>query len=452
MRKKRIPTIFGILILIIGVVIGVVFIDQDTGFLPRATPEFLPRSVKITNITSNGFTISWLTQEPATGIVKLGNTTSLDITIEDDRDQLSGQTGSFRTHYVTIKGLLPNTKYYFKIESQGTIYDAQGQPFSISTAPQISSNSETLTMYGTVLTPAQTPAEGAIVYISIPGGTPLSAFVKQNGQWTAAISDVRTYDFAQYFNPLDYTYADIRIEDGANQPTNIRLDINDSQPTPDLVIGQEQDYYLPSDTQVSDGSPSDQNSVPAESKFSLVDIVPTDPDASDPITIQTIPQDDMTFNDLALISGTAPSQARLTISLHSDPVMTASVTAATDGSWQWQPPSQISQGEHTFQITYIDDQQQVHTVQRSFIIASATADAVAYAATPSATPITPTQVPTVIPSQIPTPTIMPVIPASPSAIPVAGHTTNTVIILAIGAIAIISGTMIKKIGSTYEHR
>ena len=137
-KNKKLPAIIGILLLVVGVGAGIFLVQSDTGFIPRATPEFAPQSLVVTNISENSFSISWVTDQKAGGFLKYGVVVNKLNTVEnDDRDQLTGNTGSYNTHHITIKNLEPETTYYFKIASGGKnqFYNDNGQPYQVITAP-----------------------------------------------------------------------------------------------------------------------------------------------------------------------------------------------------------------------------------------------------------------------------------------------------------------------------
>ena len=338
MLKNNIPTIIGILLLLVGAVFGVIFVDQETGFLPRATPEYIPQKVKITNISHTGFTISWITQEPAIGFIKHGlSADDLTTTITDERDQITGSSGAYRSHYVTVQDLSPSTTYYFKIGSQGKqLYDNHGNAFSLTTAPQIPAPTAASTAYGTVLTPADTPAEGALVYLSLPGSTPLSALVKQNGNWTIDLATARTRDLSDYvtYHPQD-TVVDIFLQADNGETAQIITKTNNIQPVPNIIIGKSADYSGKEPIYLLEQTPDPLH----QSNFSIQEIMVTEPEASAQVTLDTTPADDTIITQSRpVLTGTAPPGAQITITIHSSQVITGSIIAGADGSWNWQPP------------------------------------------------------------------------------------------------------------------
>ena len=127
LNKIHFPTALGLLILLVAIGVGLYWAKSQTA--PPAAAGLAPKQVRITNVTDTGCTPSWISDQPAGGKLKLGtDPQSLKDQVLDDRDQLSGTTGSFSVHHLTAKNLATNTKYYFKIESGGKAFDNQGKP------------------------------------------------------------------------------------------------------------------------------------------------------------------------------------------------------------------------------------------------------------------------------------------------------------------------------------
>jgi hypothetical protein len=326
--KKRAPALLGILLLVTAAIAGVIFVSRETDFLPRAAPEYVPQKVNITNITDTSFTASWVTQEPTVGFVRLGlEPSKLTETYVDDRDQLTGSSGQFRTHYVSVMGLSPSTTYYAKLGSQGNkLYDENGQPFSITTAQPVSDLQPADTAYGTVNTSAGTPAEGALVYLAFPesvNAVPLSALVKQNGSFTISLSTARTKDLAGFalYDPLS-TPLSLLVRYSLDQDATAITTTANDQPIPTIILGQNHDFT----TDTPPDTPGIEPTPMPESKFSLKPIDITDtPD--DSLVITTLPRDGIVVQQSKPeIKGRAPAGTVLTITVHSNQIYTDSVS------------------------------------------------------------------------------------------------------------------------------
>jgi hypothetical protein len=477
MLKKRIPTIIGLILLIIGAIAGVLFIDQRTNFLPKAAPEYTPQQVKITNITDTGFVVSWVTTEPTIGFVRYGDTAiGLSKTATDDRDQLAGSSGQYRTHYVTIQGLTPSQTYYFKLGSQDEqLYDNNGQPFSIPLPPTLTDSTTTNTAFGTVLTQVDTAAEGAIVYVSIDNASPLSALVKQNGNYAANLSLARTTDFSQYADILiPETTINLLVQSNPTDTTTATTIVGNHQPIPTIIMGQTNNFApssveIPNPTpDITEDSPSPTNDPsvatppPTSNQSSTFPLYNMVDEGAVGLTITTLPQDGVNIiSAQPEISGTAPPNTRLTITVHSPTAITAPLTSDESGNWSWLVPEPLDPGDHTLVISYQDDSGVVQQITRYFTIQAAGLSQVdlAYSATPSASPTpapttsptptpsaSPTPLPTLAPtpSPVPEPTPTPISTATNSAHLVAGTTTTTTAILVIGGLAAAAGLFLLK--------
>lgn len=194
---RKIPTLVGLTILIGALMAGVFFLGDGLGvFAPRATPQTTPKQIKITNVTDNSFTVSFVTDEATTGFLKYGTKNNqMSTQVSDDRDQLAGNVGTYNTHHITVRSLQPQTTYYFTLGTASkAVFDNNGAPFSVKTGAKLSNLSLAQTIYGTVLTEASTPAEGSMVYVKIDDTSELSTLVRSSGTWAIPLSQARTAD------------------------------------------------------------------------------------------------------------------------------------------------------------------------------------------------------------------------------------------------------------------
>jgi plastocyanin len=243
LSTKRIPTILGLLVLIGGVVAGVVLVGQQTGFSLRAGPTATPREVRITNISDTSFTVSWVTDTSVSGFVRYGTSSNdLNRNFGDDRDQISGTTGLFTTHYVTVKGLQPDTPYFFKIGTGSQQYDDEGQPWQVTTAPALARPAAD-PMSGVVLLASGQPASGVIVYVDVEGGSPLSAQTRSSGVFNLSLSQMRTSDLSSFLTYDPETVSISIFAQGADlgSATAVVSGAN-KNPVPDITLGQNLDF------------------------------------------------------------------------------------------------------------------------------------------------------------------------------------------------------------------
>jgi hypothetical protein len=91
MLKKRIPTIVGIFLLLLGITAGVYLVEiGPESFTTRAEPEIIPSDVRITNVSERSFTVSWRTEAATIGLVRYGTTSNkLDLSALDYRIQIT---------------------------------------------------------------------------------------------------------------------------------------------------------------------------------------------------------------------------------------------------------------------------------------------------------------------------------------------------------------------------
>jgi peroxiredoxin len=112
------------------------FVNQaGTPSPSNGTADITPpsiQSVSPSSITETGATISWETDEPATGQFEYGKTETYGLTAPPD-------TNLSTSHSVTLTGLDPNTTYYFKVisnDAAGNEITAKGELTTLATADE----------------------------------------------------------------------------------------------------------------------------------------------------------------------------------------------------------------------------------------------------------------------------------------------------------------------------
>src|ERR1035437_4722034 len=142
MKKKfwdrRIPTLFGILLITLGVGVTTFLVNQGVLFKSNASLTDQPQNVRITNVTDNSFTVSYETENKIMGSLNYGEDQKLGQPALDDRDQQTGNLTSYNIHNVTVRNLSPQKKYFFSITSGQETYVNNGQPFEVTTGSNLS--------------------------------------------------------------------------------------------------------------------------------------------------------------------------------------------------------------------------------------------------------------------------------------------------------------------------
>ena len=113
---KKIPTIVGILMVIL--IVGIIAIGSESysRAVTTASGSIQPANVIITNVTDTTFTVSWTTELPATGAISLTTPQGTQV-LFDEQD--STNQGKYLTHSVTFRAAAADTDYSITILSNG---------------------------------------------------------------------------------------------------------------------------------------------------------------------------------------------------------------------------------------------------------------------------------------------------------------------------------------------
>lgn len=394
--KKQIPTLLGIGVLIVALVSGLLFFGEGTGvFAPRATPQTTPKNIKLTNVSDTGFTVSFLTDEATVGFVKYGTAVGqLKSQASDDRDQLTGTVNKFTLHHVTVRGLNPATTYYYALGTGSrSDYDNNGSPFTTATAARSGAPSAARTVYGSVSTAAGNPADGSVVYISIPGIGDMSSLVKNSGSWAVPLSNARTADGSQYATIQDDDSMSILVQGTSLSLTSqVNVLVSDSQPVASITLGQNTVTVLPpvdletegtepstteestSSAETIDPSPSATPTVTAGGLTELLTAAQEATSSSTAVTLDLNSQDasPTVQTTQPTIIGTAAPNVTVTITINSSHLITQNVIADANGNFVLDVAAlqeTLEPGEHTVTFTYTDPTtgQEVTKTQTFFV-------------------------------------------------------------------------------------
>jgi purple acid phosphatase-like protein len=489
--NKQIPTMLGLGILIIALVAGLLFFGEGTGvFAPRADASVTPKKIKLTNITDKSFTVSFFTDGKSASFIKYGEDEgSLSSQASDDRDQLSGSISEFNTHHITIRGLKSNTTYYYVLGTgSNSTFDNNGQKFAVKTAATPTAPPPAAkTVYGNILNPGGTPAEGSVVYISIDGVGLLSALVKSSGSWAMPLSNARSTDGSNFAQITDTTGLNILVQgDQAGLVSNVVTTVANGQPVENIKLGESSQSATSEDLEApaADGKalavPEEVDTYQATTSAGVnteaeetdmgeeIAIAPTSiPTVSvtgSPFTGGT--EDDnapastassiLYLNEnvtastsvttaVPVFSGQAIPNVEVKIEIHSDSQISTTTTTDSNGEFQVnleELKENLDPGEHTITLTYTDPetQQEVSTTytftveDTSSLLAQVDDDSIPYGtgspypmSTPTSTPA-PTPIPTLtLAPSLATPTPAPTVAATDSATTKGGATRSAVV-------------------------
>lgn len=172
--------------------------DQPEGSQAAAYP------VRVSNVRDTTFTVSWVTDAPTTGQVQYAANPQALNQIADDARGAGTNSG---THYATVRGLLPNTTYYFDVISGGSTDDNGGKHYQVTTGPTLSPVAPS-TAFGEVFqADGTTLADGTIVYLQVvdrngagsAGASALLSALVESGYWAVDVNGARTVDLNSRF-------------------------------------------------------------------------------------------------------------------------------------------------------------------------------------------------------------------------------------------------------------
>ena len=418
LQQKPVPTLFALFLILMAVAAGIFLIRQGGTGLLKAAPETKPQEVKITNITANSFTVSWLTEKETTGFLKYGATNHLDRT--------DSQSKPGRLHYFEIQNLQPETRYYFKIGSGEDLYDLQGKPYQATTAPFLEQTPLADAAYGQVFKPDNSPSEENIVYLTMANASPLSALTQSDGQWTIPLNMARKADLSGYLNyDRETALEEIFIQAGQWGVATALVTAKNDSPVPAITLGQTYDFRL--------GQSTNQPNPPSAG-FNLNPLDVSPAVNQSPFIILNPEEKENINSQRPEFQGSGPRGETIILVLESSPAFEVEVLIDQNGQWHWVPPTNLEPGLHTLTISLADGA----TVSRSFSILSAGEDDLpAFTATPSAE-ASPTSIPSPTPTNVPRTSL----PSTDSGVPESGYLTPTILFVILGIALTFSGLLI----------
>jgi hypothetical protein len=381
-KQKKIPTLFAIVVLVIGIVAGVFLVQSDKIFQTNASPEATPTQVRITNITDRGFAVSWITDKQSQGFVSYGPSTSLGLVAKQQSDLPNAATN---VHHATIESLKANTTYYFKIGSGDQLFDNNGQLYQVKTGPQLSNPPSQDIIFGNIVDATNKPQANATVYITLTGVTPQSVLTDSSGKWSLPLSTSRNITLSSFANYTEDSLIEIFVQGGSGKIATAKTKAKNAHPVPTITLGQNLDFTnvtslpagslpnakitLPQNTQQTQTSVQTQSTSTTPS----VEVILNSPQSNEVLT-----------NTKPIISGTGTPKTAITIKLQGPKTINGSTTINSQGNWSWAVPQTLSVGNYTITLSWKDENKQTKTSTSSFSISKPQA-AASNVATGSAT-------------------------------------------------------------------
>ncbi len=196
MNKTRIPTILGLAVLILGLALGVVLVNNRQYFVLRADPVVIPKNVRISNITDKSLTVSWVTDKASLGFVRVYSTNKLFPMVYGEQN-----VHPKLTHYVTLNNLDKDTNYTFTVVSNGQEFYNNDSLWAAKT--RLSKIPVSSVISGSVVKDNALPAADSLVYVTVNGTDFYSTVTDESGSWhlsiPAASSAVTTKQTVEVF-------------------------------------------------------------------------------------------------------------------------------------------------------------------------------------------------------------------------------------------------------------
>jgi hypothetical protein len=399
-KERKIPTIFGLILLVLTLYLGISLATRRTNTSSKASGSCDPINLQITNVTDKSVSISFTTSADCLSAVSISN------------QNIENNKGKGKIHYFEIGSLKEFQIYTFTIISGGEKYSTDNFNFKTAKKPNSQIPSSKLA-WGRIYNPDKTPTTNAIVYFSVAGASPLSSLVTSSGEWNIPLATSFNESLTDYFSSPSNTEENIVVINYDQVQTQVISNTDHNNPVPDIIIGQN-NFSAPSPV--------------VEIKLPQTNLLDNEYNFTNdtPLTISNPSDNETISTKRPEFFGTAKPGSEIKIEVHSPVAINGSITADTDGSWNWSVPKDLSPGEHT--VTLTDEKN--NTISKKFIVLAAESST-SFTASSSATPtLKPTLTPT--PTNIPTST-----PSTSSGIPKTGNTTPTGIIISLSLFSII---------------
>lgn len=237
LNKFKIPTLLGLGVIVLGTGVGVTLIVMGRqSYTTQASPDQNPQNIVISNVTDVSTTISWNTSSSIAGFITFGPGSPDEKTVLDVRDITKPQ--SHISHYITIKNLLPQQSYQFKIFSGKLLYP---EVLKFTTSAPVNIQNKYQPIIGSVVT--KDPTSEGLAYLAISGANVQSSLIKNSGNFIIPISQMQKEDLTGVYLPQENTLAKLTIITELGQ-SSVVFNLNDRSDLGALKIGENLDLTV----------------------------------------------------------------------------------------------------------------------------------------------------------------------------------------------------------------
>jgi hypothetical protein len=432
MPGKKIPTIIGLGIVVSTIVLLSYAFNRMSPLMSRASVYTTPENVTFSNITDTSFTVTWTTQVATQGFLSITNPLKTNFIAYDERDGAnvpsSGKIkiGSYKTHIVTVRNAQPNTLYQVIVQTNSAV-SPNARPYHITTGPTLANPPTYEPSYGSVSHQDGSPADSAIVLVTLEGSQTLSTYVSPAGTWVIPLNFIRSEDLQSYLPTLDRVTEQILIQTN-NAQSKAVTDTKNDHPVPSMVLGKEYDFRKI--------QANIQQFVPSITLFPTKSKQAVQTNLSN-VSLTSPKNGSALATDIPLFEGTGiPGHDVLLVVGITKPT-TGNVKVGPDGVWRYTPKISLAAGRQSVTVSTKDAKGKTIAMTNMFeILKSGTQ--VLGDATPSGALI-----PTLLPTSTPAPTVelflSPTSMATGSPIPNTGISTPYIFLGSLGTLLFLAG-------------
>lgn len=442
-NQKKIPTLLGISI--IGLALVVLSVIYNTIFQQQSRAEALapPKNVQFSNIQTSSLTVTWMTAIPASDSIETTFPSGKKFVYFSDAESNKSNKKKIY-HSITLTSLSPQTHYPITIYSNGKAYPLHKNEKGVSTAPDIGKNKLTIPpAHGKILGKDNTPIVGALILLNTTGAQLMSTTTNAQGEWLIALSMLRSEDLSAYKVLNESTVQSVTAYH-ANDLAFAKIDMHSSTPVQTMTIGQTYDFRTQKKSSIAQLPITEAQTVQNVLGEQTGNI-----QKKDYLITITQPVDGASLvSNVPLFQGTGIPGTSVTLIIGITHPKTHSVVVNSDGIWRFTPLEPLGIGKQSITVTSTDKAKNPVAITNTFDVLKSGTQVLGIA-TPSATittsppPATPTTSIGVLPSVTitvtPTPTIALLDTPTPTSNepPVSGSAFPTLVLI-MGSVALVS--------------